>query len=185
LHLLHGLTGAVRAACFDSSYAMLVTGEQLPRANGLMQSIGALSGVVSPALAAGLIALPALARQGRLGGPLGGALAGLAEGTPLALGVDAASFFLAATVLVFLAVPSPKRTDLDDAGRLKVSIWADVQRGWLYIWHRRPMLWLLGTFAMANLIAAPGTVLQPLLVKFNLAPDWRARGLTFESALAL
>src|SRR5262249_53572575 len=49
----------------------------------------------------------------------------------------------------------------------------------------RPMLWLIGTFAAANFILGPISVMQPLLVKFNLAGDWRRHGFTFETALAL
>ena len=41
------------------------------------------------------------------------------------------------------------------------------------------------SFAVANLALAPTGVIVPLLVKFNLAPDWATRGYTFETALAL
>jgi len=44
---------------------------------------------------------------------------------------------------------------------------------------------LIATFAVANLAGAPTGIIVPLLVKFNLAPDWGARGYTFETALAL
>jgi DHA3 family macrolide efflux protein-like MFS transporter len=47
------------------------------------------------------------------------------------------------------------------------------------------MLWLLGTFTVANFVGAPLEVFMPLLLKFNLAPDWAARGFTFETAMAL
>ena len=46
------------------------------------------------------------------------------------------------------------------------------------------MLWLLGTFTLIN-FATGVFVLQPLFVKFNLAPDWSGRGFSFETALAL
>jgi MFS transporter, DHA3 family, macrolide efflux protein len=82
-------------------------------------------------------------------------------------------------------VPSPTRSDVGASGRIKQSVWADMREGALYIWHRPPLLWLLATFAVANLAGAPAGVIVPLLVKFNLAPDWAARGYTFETALAL
>jgi len=47
------------------------------------------------------------------------------------------------------------------------------------------MLWLLGTFTVANFVGAPLEVFMPLLLKFNLASDWAARGFTFETAMAL
>src|SRR5213592_576034 len=48
LMTLYCLAGAFHAACFDTSYAMLVPTEHLPRANGMMQSMWALSGVLAP-----------------------------------------------------------------------------------------------------------------------------------------
>ena len=39
LMLLYSLAGAFHNAAFDTSYAMLVSEEQLPRANGMMQTI--------------------------------------------------------------------------------------------------------------------------------------------------
>jgi len=59
-----------------------------------------------------------------------------------------------------------------------------VRSGFSYIWRRRPLLWLLGTFAVANLTGTPVVILLPLLVKFTLAADWVARGFSYESALA-
>ncbi|HEY6866830.1 MAG TPA: MFS transporter [Candidatus Eisenbacteria bacterium] len=183
--VLYCLAGAFHAASFDTSYAMLVPGPQLPRANGMMQTSWALSGVVSPGLAATLISLPALARQGHFPDLGGGALGRMTDGTPLALAVDGLSFFAAAAVLLGLDIPSPKRADRGADGRPRASLIADVRAGALYIGRRRPLLWLLVTFAGANFIAAPMQVLQPLLVKFGLNHDWTARGFTFETALAL
>jgi MFS family permease len=69
--VVSALAGAFHYAAFDSSYAMLVPDRLLPRANGMMQTTWAISGIVSPALAATVIALPALARQGVVpGAPL-------------------------------------------------------------------------------------------------------------------
>jgi len=184
LILIAAALGAFHGAAFDTSYAMLVSEEQLPRANGMMQTIWSLSGILSPVIAAGLISVPALARQGLVPGEVGLALGHLKDGTFLAMTLDAVTFFLAAATLIFLTVPSPKRTDLGTEGGPKKSIWADVKEGALYIWHRRPMLWLLGTFTVANFVGSPIGVFQPLLVKFSLAADWSARGFTFETALA-
>ncbi|MBI1742671.1 MFS transporter [Candidatus Acetothermia bacterium] len=186
LTLVAAALGAFHAAAFDTSYAMLVPERLLPRANGMMQTIWSLSSILSPAIAAGLIALPALARQGLVPGGLGDWLGQLNDGTPLAITIDAVTFFFASAVLIFLYIPSPSRTDLSaDGSKPKKSIWADVKEGALYIWHRRPLLWLLGTFTVANFVGAPIGVFQPLIVKFNLVIDWAARNFTFETALAL
>ena len=172
-------------ASFDTSYAMLVPEDKLPRANGMMQSIWSLSGILSPVLAAGLIALPGLARQRGMALFTTGALASLHDGAALAMGLDALTFFLAAGTLLFLAIPSPKRTDLAPAeGKPTKSFWADIKEGAVYIWHRRPMLWLLGAFTIINFLSGPVDIFLPLIVKFNLQPDWSGRGLTLETALA-
>ena len=60
---------------------MLVPEEQLPRANGMMQTMWALSGILSPAIAAMIISIPALARQGVMPGAVGAALGRLHNGT--------------------------------------------------------------------------------------------------------
>jgi len=109
----------------------------------------------------------------------------MGNGTPLVIAIDALTFFLCAIVLLLVHVPSPMRSDVGASGRIEQSLWGDVREGALYIWHRPPLLWLLATFVVANLAGAPAGVIVPLLVKFNLEPDWAARGYTFESALAL
>lgn len=178
---LFSASGAFHGAAFDTSYAMLVDEKQLPRANGMMQTIWSLSGVISPAIAAALIALPGLARQGAIGGATGAMLASIADGTPLAIGLDVFTFLLAAVIPLFLFIPSPQRHDLEKPK----SMWADIREGAIFIWRRQPMLWLLGVLTVANLVIAYSIVQRPLLVKFNLAPDWGTRGYTFETAYAL
>ena len=180
--VLAAAAGAFHYAAFDASYAMRVPDRLLPRANGMMQTTWSLSGIISPALAALIIALPLLLP--RDSGPLA-PIAGMANGTPLVIAVDALTFFLCAAVLLFVHVPSPTRSDVGASGRIEQSVWADMREGALYIWQRPPLVWLLATFAVANMAGAPVGVIVPLLVKFNLAPDWAARGYTFETALAL
>lgn len=178
-------TSAFHGSAFDTSYAMLVKTEQLPRANGMMQTMWSLSGILSPGIAAAIIAVPALFRQSGRPSIFLSTLAGLKDGTPLLMGVDALTFFIASATLLFVFIPSPKRTDLEQrASGEKKSIWADIKEGGVYIWHRRPLLWLLGTFAVANFAVGPLGIFYPLLVKFNLAADWTLRGFTYESALA-
>ena len=83
-------------------------------------------------------------------------------------------------------IPSPRRDDLLSAdGRMQQTMWDDIKGGARYIWHRRPLLWLLGTYMVINFANAPAIMLYPLLVKFNLHDDWAARHLSMESALAV
>jgi MFS transporter, DHA3 family, macrolide efflux protein len=181
--LIYGTCGAFHAASFETSYAMLVPSAQLARATGMMQATMALSGVLSPSIAALLIGVPALLRSS--GSPIVAPLRVLTDGTSLAVAADSITFLLAAATLLWLHIPSPVRHDLEAAGGARKSLRHDIREGALFVWHRRPMLWLSGTFAMVNFILGPVTVLQPLIVKFNLARDWQARGFTFASALAL
>lgn len=174
-------SGAFHGAAFDTSYAMLVNEKQLPRANGMMQTIWSLSGIISPAIAAALISLPDLARQGILRGATGSFLAGMDNGIPLAICLDVFSYLIATIVPFFLFIPSPERK-----GEQKPkSMWADIKEGAVFILRRRPIVWLLACFAVANLVIAFNIIQRPLLVKFNLAPDWSANGFTYETALAL
>jgi hypothetical protein len=149
----------------------------------MMQTIWSLSGILAPSVAATLISLPALARGGKL--PAFASILGqVPNGAMLAIGVDGITFFLAALAPLFLFIPSPKRADLVKGDGRSTSMTADIREGALYIWRRRSFLWLLGTFTVANFVG--GTqVLVPLLLKFQLAPDWSARGMTFEAALAI
>lgn len=179
LAVIFGAVGAFHGAAFDTAYAMLVPDEQLPRANGMMQTMWSLAQIVAPGLAAFLIALPTVAERLGLGGPVGAILASMADGTPLAISIDAATFLLAGLVLLFLNIPSPKRASQTQPK----SIWADIWFGATYVWQRKPLLWLLATFATVNLTAQFG-ILLPLMVKFDLAASWTARGFTYETALA-
>ena len=180
LLVIHAIFSVFQQSAFDASYAMIVPEEKLPRANGMMQTMWSLSGILSPAIAASIIALPALVRQS---GAAGG-IAQLSDGTSLAMLIDAITFFFASAALIFLNVPSPHRADLHGEQGQKKSLLADVKEGARYIWWRRPMLWLLGTFAVVNLLSAPVGVFEPLLLKLNLSSDWSARCMTFEAAMA-
>jgi DHA3 family macrolide efflux protein-like MFS transporter len=184
--VIFGALSPFHASAFDTSYAMIVPEKQLPRANGMMQTIWSLSGILSPAIAATIIALPSLARQGTLPSAFNNLLSGLTDGSALAIGVDAVTFFIASATLIFLNIPSPKRTDLHaDGTKKKTSVWADIKEGALYIKRRPPLLWLLATFTVINFASAPIQVFVPLLLKFNLASDWQSNGFTFETALAV
>jgi MFS transporter, DHA3 family, macrolide efflux protein len=125
-----GFLGAAAAAfhfsAFDSSYAMLVPDRLLPRANGMMQTTGSVSGIISPALAATILALPGLAAQGII--PFA-PLAVITNPVSLVIAVDAVTFFFAALVLLFLDVPSPVRADRGSGGKIAQGVLADIREG--------------------------------------------------------
>ena len=168
-------------SAFDASYVMIVPEKQLPRANGMMQTIFSLSGILSPVLAAALIGVPALLRSVPNPGWLVSLIAGLQEGSVLANGVNAATFFIAAAFLPFLSIPSPRRARTSQPR----SLWGDVKEGMSFIGRRRGLLWLLLAFAVVNFCGAPANVLRPVIVRDNLAIDHLARGYSYEATLAL
>lgn len=173
---------AFHSAAFDTSYVMLVPDRLLPRANGMMQTSWSMAAILAPMLAAVLIAVPGMAREGALG-PLSRALAGLSDGTALVTSIDAVTFLLSALMLLFVQIPSPKRTDLAPDGKAKKSLWADVREGAVYILRRRPLLWLLGTFTVANFSLSAMGVLMPMMVKFSLAESIGSLGLSVDGAI--
>ena len=186
LYMLLSTTKAFHFSAFDASYAMIVPEERLPQANGMMQTTWSLSTILSPAIAASLIALPALARQGVIEGPLGRVLQEMTNGTPIAIAIDALTFFVAFVALLFVLIPSPLKAALaTKAQGTEKSIWSDIQLGFRYIWYRRPMLWLLSIFSVGTLVTGAFQVLQPMLVRFTLQADWSTKGYTLETALAL
>ena len=179
--IVSALAGAFHLAAFDSSFAMLVPDRLLPRANGMMQTTWWSSGIVAPGLAAIVMTLPAFLVPSARGTPLDG----ISNGVAMCIAVNALTFFVSSAVLFAVHIPSPLRSDVGAGGKLEASIWSDILAGLLYIWRRRPLLWLLGTFTLANFVGGTGSVITPLLVNFNLAADWTARGFSYEAALAL
>ncbi len=160
---LYQTIAAFHSSAFDTSYAMLVRDEQLARANGMMQTVWALSSILAPAAAALLLAQ--------------------ATGASGAMLADGVTFLLSALVLLFVRIPSPQRADLAPGPERK-SFWADALEGGRFIWLRRPILWLLLTFTIANFASAGLAVLAPVLVKFRLAANAQALGLDFTTSLA-
>ena len=185
--VLTSLLGSFHGAAFDTSYSTLVGAEQLARANGLMQTMWSLSGLLAPALAALLIAF--------------------SGGVPLALAVDGLSFWLAAGVLWRLRfarpelpssklpsselpspeLPSPELPgpELPGAAPMARPFRQDLTFGWRYILARPPLLTLLLTFAAVNFAWSPLQVFDTLLLKGQLSADLGAHGLNFQAGLAL
>jgi DHA3 family macrolide efflux protein-like MFS transporter len=184
IQALMSAASAFHSAAFDTSYATLVEPRLLPRANGMVHSINAIGNVAGPPLAALLITLPGLARAHLEPGWTRGLFEGLEDGTALAIGADAASFFIGGVTLLFLKIPSPRvAADTAEVPALR-RLKEDLQLSLRFIRSRPMMQWLLATFTMANLFHGAILVLQPLLLKFHLAEDWRRHGFQFEGALA-
>jgi len=198
--------GAFHDAAFNASYVMIVPEKQLARANGMMQTMWSLSKILTPAVAALLISIPSLIR----GLPHAGwllALGRLRDGTPIAMGVDAITFFGAAITLLFLFIPSPlpryqekadsvvddlvdhdgqsSSPEIEMQSTKRRSVWTDVRFGLTYILNRRPLLWLLATFTVGNFASSTLAVFPVLLLKYNLHASLHRHGYSFEGGYAL
>ena len=165
--VLTSLLGSFHGSAFDTSYSTLIGTDQLPRANGLMQTMWSLSGLLAPVLAALLIAV--------------------SGGVPLALAVNGLSFWLAAGVLWRLHLPSLKLSSpgSPEAAPVARPFRQDLAFGWRYILARPPLLMLLLTFAAVNFAWSPLQVFDTLLLKDQLSADLKAHGLNFQAGLAL
>lgn len=181
---VNAILSSFHMAAFDTSYVMLLPNEKLARANGMMQTSYALSGVIAPGVAAALIAVPGLARQAALPGFFS-FLGGIQDGAVVAIGIDVISFFQAAIIILPLYIPSPARTDIQEAGKPQKSIWEEIGIGFRFIWRRRSFLWLLGSFALFNFVNGIAALMETLIVRFQLQPGWAASGFTIETALAM
>jgi DHA3 family tetracycline resistance protein-like MFS transporter len=148
-----GLAEAFFFPAYTASIPQLVPPESLPSANSLTSLSWQLSGVVGPALGAGVVA---------------------AAGAPAAFALDAASFFVSAMFLVpilrLLAAPR--------GNGAKPSGLADMRQG-LSLVRSTPWLWVsIGVFAFINLTdAGPRNVALPFLVHDRLGLEVDALGL--------
>jgi DHA3 family macrolide efflux protein-like MFS transporter len=176
---------AFHEAALYASYGLLVPRAQLGRANGMMQLATSLATLLAPGAAAALISVPGLTRPGSAAAAAGDALRPLHDGVVLAVGLDGITFVSMALVLPLLTIPSPLRSDVDAGGRPLSAFWADTITGVRFIWRRRALLALLGVFMVSNLGAFSQVVLLPMIVRFNLAADSRAHGLTYQATLVM
>ena len=182
---LASLIGLFHRSAFDTSYALLVSEAQLPRANSLMQTLPTLAQLFAPTAAAALMTLPSLVQQvtwpGALGRWVTDVFASTNSGFALTIAIDLVTFWVAALVLIRLIVPSPPQIE---KARPKGNFWDDVKLGFRFVITRPAHVRLLMGVVLANVIFGFLWVNVPLIVKFNLAADWSSRGWGFEAALA-
>jgi DHA3 family macrolide efflux protein-like MFS transporter len=179
--VLYGSLQCLNNSAFETSYAMLVPLKDLPRANGMMQTVMALAGILTPGVAAGLMALPSLAGKSPDPGWLARLLARVPHSAVLPVAADAMALVIAAAGILYLRIPSPPAS----MARVRPSLVADIKEGLAFIGKQRGLLWLLATFAVVNFCSAPMGVLRPMIVRDNLARDYARLNLSYESALAL
>jgi DHA3 family macrolide efflux protein-like MFS transporter len=141
--VVEGLGSAFQWPAYLAAISTMVPKEQYGRANGMMSLIDSGPGVFAPILAGAL--LPFIGLTGIL----------------LA---DVATFFLAIAALLLVTVPQPETTAEGEAGR--GSLLHEAAYGFKYIFARRPLLALLSTILLLNLVQglSGGALMAPMIL---------------------
>ena len=140
--VIYGLGMAFQWPAYSAAISTMVPKEQYGRANGMMSLIDAGPGVLAPMLAGALL-------------PLIG-LTGI-------LFIDVATFILAISVLLFVNIPQPPRTE--EGEREKGNIWKEAVYGFKYIFSRPSLLGLQLIFFAGNLFTGiMFTLLAPMIL---------------------
>ena len=141
--IVEGLGSAFQWPAYLAAISVMVPKEQYGRANGMMSLIDSGPGVFAPILAGAL--LPFIGLTG-------------------ILLIDVATCILAIATLALVTVPQPQTTAEGEAG--KGSLLHEAAYGFKYIFARPPLLALLSTILLLNLVQglSGGTLLAPMLL---------------------
>jgi MFS family permease len=141
--VIQGLGSAFQWPAYLAAISVMVPKEQYGRANGMMSLIDSGPGVFAPILAGALLPLVGL--------------------TGILL-IDVATFLLAIAALVVVTIPQPETTEEGAASR--GSLLHEAIYGFRYIFARRPLLALLTTIMLLNLVQglSGGSLLAPLIL---------------------
>jgi DHA3 family macrolide efflux protein-like MFS transporter len=136
---------AIQWPAYMATTTLLVAGEDLGRANGLMQFGQAAEEILAPALAGGLTPLIGL------------------EGVML---IDCATFILAVASLMLVRFPKPAAISIGSS--IVDSFWEQLSYGWKYIAGRPGLLGLLGLLAAVNFLwGMVGALVVPMVLSFS------------------
>jgi DHA3 family macrolide efflux protein-like MFS transporter len=141
--VIQGLGSSFQWPAYLAAISVMVPKEQYGRANGMMSLIDSGPGVFSPILAGAL--LPFIGLTG-------------------ILLIDVATFFLAIAALLMVTIPQPQTTAEGEAGQ--GSLLQEAAYGFKYIFGRRPLLALLLTILLLNLVQglSGGALLAPMIL---------------------
>jgi DHA3 family macrolide efflux protein-like MFS transporter len=141
--VFQGLGSSFQWPAYQAAISLMVSKEQYGRANGMMSLIDSGPGVFSPILAGAL--LPFIGLTG-------------------ILLIDVATFCLAIAALLLVTIPQPETTAEGEVG--KGSLLQEAAYGFRYIFARRPLLALLSTILLLNLVQglSGGTLMAPMIL---------------------
>jgi MFS family permease len=137
--------GTLQWPAFAATTSLLVSKENLGRANGMVQFGRAASEILAPAMAGVLVGLVEL------------------EGVIL---IDVVTFLFAVGTLLAVRLPQP--VDLAARPPRKLSLWQDLSTGWRYISVRPGLVGLLAFFAVVNFLwGMVGALITPMILSWT------------------
>ncbi|MBD1373858.1 MFS transporter [Hazenella sp. IB182357] len=157
---LISLVGAFHSLAFDSSYILIVSEDHLGRANGMMQTMHTLTGVLGPILAATLFIYY-----------------GRENGLEMILLIDAMTFLISAFCIVFFKIPSPLMKEI--VQEVKSTYWIEIKEGFFYLKQQKQLLGLLLLGFILTFVVSSDFLL-PLVVKDQLLQNRTSLGWSYE-----
>jgi DHA3 family macrolide efflux protein-like MFS transporter len=140
--VFQGLGNAFQWPAYSATISTMLPKEQYGRANGMMSLIDMGPGVLAPLLAGALL-------------PIFG-LTGI-------LSLDVVTFLLAITILLFIHIPQPRRTD--EGSQAQGHILKEAAFGFRYIFARPSLLGLQLVFFFGNLFSGIAyAVMAPMIL---------------------
>jgi DHA3 family macrolide efflux protein-like MFS transporter len=133
--------GAFQEPAYQASIATLVPKKHLGRANGMVQSAGALGGILTPLLAGFLFVTIGL------------------NGIVL---IDFVTYFFAVGALLIVRIPQPKAAE--QPAEEKNAVWSDIRFAWRFLRERPGLLGLQCYYAAVNFFLSSVFVLLAPLV---------------------
>lgn len=142
---IRAVAGGFHQSAFGASVVLLVPKEQLARVQGFNQALYGGLNIVSAPLGAYLLAIM----------PMQGILF-----------IDVGTALLAVTILFFIHIPQPERTE-----HAKATFWQDFAAGFHYIMAWRGLVILLGLVMVINFFYSATEPLTPLLITKHFKGD--------------
>lgn len=146
---IYATTGAIsllecfRSPTFSASIPLIVTKEQLPRSNAMVQSGGAAAAILGPLLAGTLVSFLSIHDI---------------------LLLDAFTFAIGVVTLALVRIPRVLAADNENC----LSIFEEALVGWRYVQQRSGLKGLLAVYSFNHFIFSIATVLiMPLLLSFS------------------
>ena len=146
--ILAGFFTAFQYPAYSAAVTTMLSKEDYARAEGMLGSARALSGILAPIFAAALLGVVGF------------------NGIML---IDLATFLFAFGTLLFIHVPQPKQTET--GLQSKGTLWQEIQFGFRYINGKQSLRALTGLFMVVGVFLAIGATLMAPLVLSGTGND--------------